>query len=56
MSQALRKKARVAIKPRAAGEVVCARPVSGDHTLQVKNALEKVFRRYETTLEELSKV
>lgn len=56
MSNALRKDTRVFIKPRTAGEDVCARPVSGERAEQVKAAFDKVFRRYEQTLEDLSKV
>lgn len=56
MSNALRKDTRVHITPRKAGEVVCAHPVSGVHADQVQAAFEKVFRRYEATLKELSKV
>ena len=56
MSNALRKDTRVFIKPREAGKDVCARPVSGEHAEQVNAAFEKVFRRYESTLKELSKV
>lgn len=56
MSQAARKNMELIIPTRSESAVARAKPVEGNHRLQVENAFKIAFSRYSKAFEELAKV